>query len=115
MKYTILLSIALFAFTSIFADETDVPKVFETKAETKILLKRNLEMPWANTQTVKMQKVYSKDAYTLWKCPAELVNNYPGVRITGKDFNYFVFKNGSFHLTVNEMNKESVYTFFTSD
>ena len=74
---------------------------------------QQLEAPYSLTQIVPMQEVISKDSYELWKCPAEFISNYPGVKITGKSYHYFVYKNGKFHMTVNEINKESVYMFFT--
>jgi hypothetical protein len=74
----------------------------------------SLNLPWASSPSVKMEKVYSKDEYSLWKCPANFVTSFPGQSIQGKIHNYFVYKNGKFHLTVTKMNKSSVFSFFTN-
>lgn len=71
-------------------------------------------MPYADSNTAEMSLVKTKGEYTLWKCPSKYVTKYPLRTITGRSYNYFVYKNGEFHLTVNEMNKEIVYLFFTN-
>ncbi len=70
-------------------------------------------MPYTESKTAEMRLVKTKGEYTIWKCPSIYVTKYPLPTITGRSYNYFVYKNGEFHLTVNEMNKEKVYLFFT--
>ncbi|PLX06228.1 MAG: hypothetical protein C0596_17270 [Marinilabiliales bacterium] len=115
MKKLVIISIFLFSVATLFGSETDVPKVNELRPETSIMITKYQTLPWANLDVINMQKVYSKDSYTLWKCTAYLITNFPGEHILGNKYNYFVFKNGSFHMTVTEMNKQSVYDFFTKD
>ena len=104
MKFAVLLSIVILSVTSLFAN---------TEPMSNIDSEKKIRVPWANATEVNMQEVFSKGSYSLWKCPSELIDNYPGEKITGISFNYFVYKNNKFHLTVNEMNKTSVFEFFT--
>lgn len=71
-----------------------------------------LLFPWSDAPTVSMEKVFSKNDYSLWKCEAQVVTNFPGCKIQGNTYNYFVYKNNRFHLTVTEMNKQCVFNFF---
>jgi hypothetical protein len=112
MKTIITLSIVFLTITSSFAINTNVSKVDTATNTSIIIFNQNLNLPWANNSAVVMDKVISKDEYTLWRCESNNVKNYPGQNITGKSYNYFVYKNNKFHLTVNEMNKANVYTFF---
>ncbi len=73
------------------------------------------QVPYSSAGAEVMQKVYTKDEYVLWKCPSSAITRFPGQSITGKDYNYFVFKNGMFHLTVNENNKNDVFKFLTQE
>lgn len=60
-----------------------------------------------------MEKVYSKNVYSLWRCKSQNVTTFPGQKIKGELYNYFVYKYGKFHMTVTEMNKNCVFDFFT--
>lgn len=74
----------------------------------------NLIMPYSDFSAIEMRKIISKNEYSLYKCPGYYINNYPTNYITGKSYHYFVYKNGEFHLTVNEFNKDKVYKFFVN-
>lgn len=69
--------------------------------------------PYSSTKVVTIEEVFSKSDYTLVRIPSSEVTNFPGASITGNSYNYFVYKNGTFHLTVNENNKKDVYKFFS--
>ncbi|PLX05753.1 MAG: hypothetical protein C0596_18840 [Marinilabiliales bacterium] len=71
------------------------------------------QLPYSSSGVAVMEKVISKDEYTLYKCPSSYVTNFPGQSITGKNYNYFVYKNNEFHMTVNENNKNDIYNFLT--
>ncbi len=73
-----------------------------------------LMMPYSDHQIIEMQRIISKDDYTLYKCPSQYITKYPTKSITGNSYHYFVYKNGEFHLTVNEFNKDKVYKFFVN-
>jgi hypothetical protein len=113
MKTIIIATIFLFSFISTFAGISDVPKTKNYDSESNIKIESYRFLPYAKTDMVKMQKVFTKGDYTLWKCQADVVTTYPADNITGKTFNYFVYKNNKFHLTVNEFNKQNVFKFFT--
>lgn len=70
-------------------------------------------LPYADSSYVEMVQVASRDEYSLWKCPANNVSNKPTEFAIGTSYNYFVYKNDKFHLTVTEFNKDDVYKFFT--
>jgi hypothetical protein len=112
MKKLSILAVLVVMAGFLTAATSDLPKDTAGGNNT-VVVKNGIYLPYAATSSVTMEKVYSKDEYVLWKCPARLVKNFPGKSITGKSFNYFVYKNGEFHLTVTEMNKESVYQFFS--
>ncbi|PLX06229.1 MAG: hypothetical protein C0596_17275 [Marinilabiliales bacterium] len=118
MKTIATISIILLSITGVFAINDQNPEVKKNpKAQqnSEIEINRaNLILPWADNSPVEMEKVYTKDNYVLWKCKSENVNQFPGYKIKGTVFNYFIYKNGKFHMTVTEMNKTSVYNFFTS-
>ncbi len=69
--------------------------------------------PYSSNGIVSLEEVYSKSDYTLVRVPSSEVTHFPGSSITGNSYNYFVYKNGDFHLTVNENNKNDVYRFFS--
>ncbi len=113
MKTIATISIIILSITGLFAFEGQNP---ETSSPSKIYKNGasvELFLPWANNSTVKMEKVYSKDEYSLWKCESQNVTNYPGSKITGEVYNYFIYKNGKFHMTVTDMNKNNVFRFFS--
>ena len=113
--------ILVFVFISLFmkAEVEDFPK--KSRGESVIEHSLTLTNPVVQTKIipysipnfVEMQKVAERDKYELWKVPSNLIRPIPGQRMVGKSFNYFVFRDGKFHLTVTEMNKESVYKFFS--
>ncbi len=112
MKKLVILSI-LVIFTGILTAATsDLPKDTATSTSSPTV-KTEIYFPYAISSSVTMEKVFSKDEYVLWKYPAKFVKDFPGKNITGKTFNYFVYKNGKFHMTVTELNKESVFNFFS--
>jgi hypothetical protein len=112
MKKLLILSVLVSLAFGLSANTTNLPKDTAGKAETSPIVKNIVQLPYAEMNAVTMEKVYSKDEYVLWKCPSHLVKDFPASYITGKKFNYFVYKNGKFHMTVTEMNKDSVYRFF---
>ncbi len=89
------------------ATPTNTPSIYEIGSNAKLML------PWADNSPVNMVKVYSKGEYSIWKCKSQNVTRYPGKNIKGEEYNYFVYKNGKFHMTVTEMNKDSVFAFFS--
>ncbi len=93
-------------------DEKSVADVLLNETSNQRI--ETLFMPYAENSTAEMMLVKTKGEYSLWKCPGKLVTKYPLRAITGRSYNYFVYKNGEFHLTVNEMNKDKVYLFFTN-
>jgi hypothetical protein len=116
MKTIATISIFFLCLTSLFAFDlkTSVePLPYKTLSSYNNGSSTILNFPWADAQSVIMEKVYSKDEYSLWKCESQIVTNFPGQKIHGKLYHYFVYKNGRFHLTVTEMNKECVFSFFT--
>lgn len=113
MKKLSILAVLVVMAGFLTAATSDLPKDTAGGSSNSTVVKNGIYLPYAETSAVTMEKVYSKDDYVLWKCPANLVKDFPGKNITGKSFNYFVYKSGKFHLTVTEMNKESVYQFFS--
>lgn len=110
MKATIIITAILLSTASLFASNTEIiPEVNSVTIKTSSIL----SLPYAQESMVQMEIVSKKGDYILYKCDSKKVDNYPIGRITGKSHHYFVYKNGEFHLTVNEMNKKSVYEFFT--
>ncbi len=115
-KIAIIISIFLLSTTCLFAFEEKPPAepfLISSLSSYENGATVNLQFPWANDPSVIMEKVYSKNEYSLWKCKSKKVTNFPGHKIQGNLFNYFVYKNDKFHLTVTEMNKECVFDFFT--
>ncbi len=112
MRKLAILSVLVFITGLLTAATTDLPKDTSVSGTASSAIRSSIYLPYAEDATVSMQKVLSKDEYVLWKCPAGLVKDFPGKNITGKSYNYFVYKNGKFHMTVTDMNKDSVYRFF---
>lgn len=112
MKKLLILSLIISSAIGLSAATTDLPKNASAKWDINAGVKSTVQLPYAEVYSVPMEEVYSKDNYILWRCPAQFVKDFPAKYITGKNFNYFVYKNGKFHMTVTEMNKESVYKFF---
>ncbi len=113
--------ILFFVFVSLFlkAEVEDFPKKSggESVIEYSVTLSNPVVqtkiIPYSIPNYVEMQKVAERNNYELWRVPANLIRPIPGQRMVGKSFNYFVFRDGKFHLTVTEMNKEAVYKFFS--
>jgi hypothetical protein len=82
-------------------------------SELNVSVTKTLQLPYSSNIFVNMEKVYQKDNYSLWRCQSSNIDKFPGKGITGKSYNYFVYKSGKFHLTVNESNKTNVYEFFS--
>jgi len=112
MKKLSILAVLVVMAGFLTAATSDLPKDTAGGSSNSEVIRNGVYLPYAESSAVTMEKVYSKDDYVLWKCPSKLVKDFPGEGITGKSFNYFVYKNGKFHMTVTEMNKESVYRFF---
>lgn len=112
MKKLSILSVLVVMVGLLTAATSDLPK-YTSDESNSTPVKRVFYLPYAEVPSVTMEKVFSKDEYVLWKCPSKFVKDFPGNNIIGKSFNYFVYKNGKFHLTVTELNKESVYNFFS--
>lgn len=96
-----------------FADNTGSEKPEYSKVSINEIRTNLLFLPYADSNHVEMTKLSERDEYSLWKCPAHFVCKKPSFATTGKSYNYFVFKNGEFHLTVTDFNKSDVYKFFT--
>ncbi len=112
MKKLSILAIFVVMAGLLTAATSDLPKDTAIGSTNSKVVTTGINFPYAATSVVNMEKVYSKDDYVLWKCPSKVVKDFPGQSIIGKTYNYFVYKNGEFHMTVTEMNKESVYRFF---
>ena len=114
-KYCIMrkvfLTIALLVFATVLLASYDKGKKSDNKPESKTESK--MLFPYSKEKAIQMELIHSKNEYTLWRCQGKLVDNYPGKSITGKEYNYFVYKNGEFHLTVNNYNKSDIYNYFT--
>lgn len=117
MKTVVLLAVSFFFMVSLgFSAQKFNYKEENINAEKVGFSKdcsHNQMLPWADFEYVDMELVSQRNEYTLWRCKSLLVKNYPGKHIHGKNFHYFVYKNKQFHLTVTEMNKSCVFSFFT--
>lgn len=71
-----------------------------------------MPLPYAKGNRACMKQVSTNGEYSLWRVSADAVVSYNSVEITGKAYNYFVYKQNRFHLTVNESNKNYVYNYF---
>jgi hypothetical protein len=109
-KSIIIILIAIGISASLFAGNANIENHDSQNPEITIIQK----LPYSSYGKAMMEMVYTKDEYSLWKCPSSSVTNFPGTSITGNTYNYFVYKNGNFHLTVNENNKNDVYQFLTN-
>lgn len=121
---TISLIIIMFMSVSIASANTDAnEEVFEKQCLLEyqdFIVNFNVEvdlrfLPYTMNQRACMKKVTSQGEYSLWKVPADEVISYQSVEITGRSYNYFVYKENQFHFTVNESNKNHVYNFFTGN
>lgn len=111
ISFLFLLTICLYAYDFKNIEE---PSPYASLSSYTNGASANLIFPWSDNPRVNMEKVYSKGQYSLWKCKSQNVNKFPGCKIKGKTFNYFVYKKGKFHMTVTEMNKNCVFEFFTA-
>ncbi len=108
-RNAIIILVTMLISISAFAGEKNHSSIQTPNPQTNILQK----LPYSSTGNAQMQLVISKDEYSLYKCPSNMVTNFPGNNITGNKYNYFIYKNGKFHLTVNENNKKDIYNFLT--
>ncbi|HOK37733.1 MAG: hypothetical protein WHW07_00220 [Bacteroidales bacterium] len=116
-----LVYILVFVSVNMFvkAEEKDFPKKSggETIVEYSVSVSNPVIqtkiIPYSVPNYVEMQKVTERENYELWKVAANQIRPYPGQKLVGKSFNYFVFRDGKFHFTVTEMNKDAVYKFFS--
>jgi hypothetical protein len=84
----------------------------KTNVESAGTLKM-LKMPFASTGKATMELVYKNGQYSLWRCEESAVDQYPGKGLTGKTYNYFVYKNEKYHLAVKENNKDDIFMYFS--
>ncbi len=115
MKTTVIL-ISVLLGTVLNSYSVNAEQSAENKSEVEVANYNNvgkLFLPYAKNNHAYMHLISTKGEYALWKCNSKFVINYPLSNITGKTYNYFVYKNGEFHLTVNDFNKDNVYLFFT--
>ncbi len=114
MKTTVIL-ISVLLGTVLSSYSVNAEQSAESTSEVEVVNYNvgKLFLPYAKNDYADMQLVTIKNEYSLWKCNSKFVINYPLNNITGKTYNYFVYKNGEFHLTVNDFNKNNVYMFFT--
>ncbi|MBN2779401.1 MAG: hypothetical protein JXR36_17350 [Bacteroidales bacterium] len=104
------LTIVLIVFATFLLASHDKGK--KTGNKTESAKESIMYFPYSKKESIQMELIHSKNEYTLWRCQGKLVDNYPGKSITGKEYNYFVYKNGEFHLTVNNYNKNDIYNYF---
>ena len=74
---------------------------------------KSLYFPFSTNIKVDMELVYTKGNYSLWRCKNEYVDKYPENCLTGKNYNYFVYKNNSYHLAIRENNKQDIFKYFS--
>lgn len=114
MKKVIITVLIALVYTTSNATDSDQCIVKNTVSNSSALNKKELALPYSDTGSAEMKLVAQQGTYTLWKCPVQYVVNYPLLSsIVGKTYHYFVYNNNDFHLTVNNMNKQDVYKFFT--
>ena len=106
------LTIVLLVFATLLLASHDKGKKSGNKTESET--ESIMYFPYSKNESIQLELIYTKNEYTLWRCQAKLVNSYPGKSITGKEYNYFVYKNGKFHLTVNNYNKSDIYNYFVN-
>lgn len=70
------------------------------------------KIPYSKSLILEPEYVISKDDYSLWRIKSDYLEDIPGCAAIGNNYHYFVFKKGKFLFTVNECNKNSVYSFF---
>jgi hypothetical protein len=104
----ILIAIVTFGLGSVSANHSDFIKSNTVNSNEVVL---NI-LPYSNGHFVPMSPVYSKGEYSIYRVSASYLGNIPSCKPVGKNYHYFVYKNGQFLMTVNECNKEKVYSYF---
>ncbi|MDD3858875.1 MAG: hypothetical protein PHW83_01650 [Bacteroidales bacterium] len=109
-KLIITATVFLFlGLSSISAKDTNYIKNNSLTAGTV----KSMYFPYSTNIKVEMELVYTKGDYSLWRCKNEYVDKYPGNALTGKNYNYFVYKNNSYHLSIRENNKQDIFKYFS--
>ena len=93
--------------------KTLVPDYAAYTVFAEVVLMDNLEIPYAECPQLPMEFIAKRGEYKLYKCEACLLCPVPSCKLKGDEFHYFVYKNGDFHLSVNQCNHRAVYKFFT--
>ncbi|MEA1873210.1 MAG: hypothetical protein U9N51_02115 [Bacteroidota bacterium] len=71
--------------------------------------------PYGKTNFVPMTPIYVYAEYTVYRVKAEYLQNIPSCQPIGNDYHYFIYKNGAFLLTVNECNKDKIFSYLTNN
>lgn len=72
------------------------------------------EIPYASSSFIPMSLVAEKGSYKVFRASSDYINEIPSCTPAGTNYRYFVFKDNSFLMTVNECNKDVVYKYFVN-
>jgi hypothetical protein len=72
-------------------------------------------LPYGKTDFVPMTPIYVHAEYTVYRVQAEYLQSIPSCQPVGTDYHYFIYKNGAFLLTVNECNKDKVFSYLANN
>lgn len=103
----IIAIISAFGFSNIQASELEKSSSNEAnQIELNIL-------PYGKTDFVPMTPIYQSGEYTVYRVESDFVNTIPSCQPVGKNYHYFVYQNGEFMMTVNECNKDNVFSYLS--
>lgn len=111
MKKIIAIIAIISAFGFSNGEASELKKVNITKINQVEL---NLH-PYGKTDFVPMTPIYQHDEYTVYRVQSEFLQSIPSCQPVGTDYHYFIYKNGSFLLTVNECNKGKIFTYLADN
>jgi hypothetical protein len=69
-------------------------------------------LPYGISDLIPMVEIISNGEYSIFRTESKFVGNIPSCQPVGKNYHYFVYKDGKFLMTVNECNKDKVYNYF---
>jgi len=109
MKNVIALILVISLFGTVAVTATEYKKSnLDAQTEMQIL-------PYGVDSFIPMLPIIQNDEYTVYRTESEMVANIPSCQPVGKNYRYFVYKNGEFLMTVNECNKAKVFEFFNAE
>ena len=100
--------IAVFGANSINAATSEFKKSSSETTQTELNI-----LPYGKTGFVPMTSVFTNGEYTIYRAETDFINEIPSCQPVGKNYHYFVYKNGEFLMTVNECNKDKVFKHLT--